>query len=96
MIKYLLTAATFLGAVTAQAEPCVTNEVDESLLTAEIAFAIGNCHLAQVVDGMGGVPDLQYAHSWFLKAQQLGSSGASDSLKMVGQKLDKADHTDEK
>lgn len=96
MIKHLLAATTLLAVATAQAEPCVTNEVDEPLLTAEIALAIGNCHMAQAVDGIDSIPALQYAHSWFLKAQQLGSQQASSNLKMVEQKLDKADHSDEK
>ncbi len=96
MIKHLLAATAFLVVATVQAEPCVTNEVDEPLLTAEIALAIGNCHMAQAADGVDGIPALQYAHSWFLKAQQLGSQQARSGLKMVEQKLDKADHSDEK
>ena len=90
MIKQILVATAFFVAATAHAEPhgnCVTNELEERLISAELAVAVGNCHLARAADESQAVSALEYAHSWFLKAQTLGSSEARRGLDQVGKKL---------
>ncbi|MFV3415468.1 hypothetical protein ACQCLI_22400 [Pseudomonas nitroreducens] len=53
MIKQLLTATAVLVAVTVQAEPhdnCITSELEDRLITADLAVAAGNCHLGRASD----------------------------------------------
>ncbi|AVO51716.1 hypothetical protein [Ectopseudomonas mendocina] len=93
MIKQLLTATAFFVVATAQAEPhsnCVTNELDDRLITADLAIAVGNCHLARASDEGEAISALEYAHSWFLQAQALGSSQARQGLDVVEGKLAQA------
>jgi hypothetical protein len=93
MIKQLLTATAFLFVATAQAEPhgnCLTNELEDRLITADLAVAAGNCHLARASDEGQAVSALEYAHSWFLQAQTLGSSQARRGLDLVEKKLAQA------
>jgi len=93
MIKQLLTATVFFVAATAQAEPhgnCVTNELEDRLITADLAVAVGNCHLARASDPSQAISALEYAHSWFLQAQALGSSQARRGLDLVEKKLAQA------
>ncbi|MBD9482492.1 hypothetical protein IB229_05900 [Pseudomonas sp. PDM14] len=95
MIKQLLTATAFFVVATAQAEPydnCVTNELEDRLITADLAIAAGNCHLALASDGSQIFSALEYAHSWFLQAQALGSNQARQALDLVEQKLAQAGH----
>lgn len=91
MIKQLLTATAFFIVTSAQAEPygdCVTNELDDRMITADLAAAAGNCHLSRANDE--GIVALEYAHSWFLRAQTLGSSQARQGLETVEGKLAQA------
>ena len=93
MIKQLLTATAFFVVATAQAEPhgnCVTNELDDRLITADLAVAVGNCYLARASEESQAVAALEYAHSWFLQAQALGSSQARSGLDLVEKKLAQA------
>ena len=93
MIKQLLTATTFFVVATAQAEPhgnCVTNELEDRLITADLAVAVGNCYLARASEESQAVAALEYAHSWFLQAQALGSSQARSGLDLVERKLAQA------
>ncbi len=97
MIKQLLAATAFFVVATAQAAPreaCVTNELDESVITAELALAVGNCHMARATQD-GSVAALEYAHSWFQQAQKLGASEARKHLDAVEQKLAQAGHADD-
>ena len=90
MIKQLLAATAFFVVATAQAEihsDCVTNELDYHLITADLALAVGNCHLARASEKGGAVAALEYAHSWFLQAQALGSGQARRALDIVERKL---------
>lgn len=93
MIKQLLTATAFFVVATVQAEPhgnCVTNELEDRLITADLAVAVGNCYLARASDESQAVAALEYAHSWFLQAQELGSSQARRGLDLVENKLAQA------
>ncbi|MFB4369138.1 MULTISPECIES: hypothetical protein [unclassified Pseudomonas] len=90
MIKQLLTATAFIAAATAHAEPsgnCLTNELESRLVTADLAVATGNCHLARASDESQAVSALEYAHSWLLQAQALGSSQAREGLDKVENRL---------
>ncbi len=96
MIKQFMAATALLVVATANAEPndaCATNQLDDSQVTADIAVAVGKCHLASAVDGSNSVAALEYAHSWFLEAQRLGSSQARQDLKDVEQRLELAGRT---
>ena len=93
MIKQLLTATAFFVVATAQAEPhgnCVTNELEDRLITADLAVAVGNCYLAHASEESQAVAALEYAHSWFLQAQARGSSQARRGLDLVEKKLAQA------
>ncbi|MFI8479164.1 hypothetical protein ACIGCM_01150 [Pseudomonas sp. NPDC078700] len=95
MIKPLMAAAALLIAGTVNAEPyavCITNELDDTVITADIAFAAGQCHLARAIEDTQNVSALEYAHSWFLEARRLGSNQATQGLKDVEQKLESAGH----
>lgn len=73
-----------------QAEPhdnCITSELEDRLITADLAVAAGNCHLGRASDESQAVSALEYAHSWFLQAQTLGSNQARRGLDLVEQKL---------
>lgn len=83
MLKQLLTTGLLLasGAALAQPEaPCITNELERDSITATLALEIGNCHLAAAASGPVGLPALEYAHSWFLRAQELGAKDAQRQL----------------
>ncbi|WP_236234396.1 hypothetical protein [Pseudomonas tohonis] len=97
MIKQLLGATTFLVVATAQAAPqdtCITNELDESVITAELALAVGTCHMARATQD-GSVAALEYAHSWFQQAQKLGAREAPKHLAAVERQLEQAGHAND-
>ncbi|UXY55543.1 hypothetical protein [Pseudomonas tohonis] len=97
MIKQLLGATTLLVVATAQAAPqdtCVTNELDESVITAELALAVGNCHMARATQD-GSVAALEYAHSWFQQARKLGASEAQKHLDAAERQLEQAGHAND-
>lgn len=86
MIKHLLAVTAFVVVATAHAAPletCLTNELEARSITAQIALAAGNCHLARASDDTQRIMALEYAHSWFLHAQALGSSQAREGLEKV-------------
>ncbi|WP_276487113.1 hypothetical protein [Ectopseudomonas mendocina] len=96
MIKQLLTTTAFFVVATAQAEPhgsCITNELEDHVITADLAVAAGNCHLARAGNEDEAVSALEYAHSWFRQAQELGSSQARQGLDVVERKLAQAGRT---
>ncbi|MWV14298.1 hypothetical protein F3I62_19530 [Pseudomonas sp. R-28-1W-6] len=98
MIKPLLAASALLAAAATQAEPhssCITNELDEHSVTAELAMVQGKCHLTYASANPDDVPSLEYAHSWFKKAQTLGSVEATKELKEVERKLQLTGHYNE-
>ncbi|MGP0172326.1 hypothetical protein ACSVIJ_10605 [Pseudomonas sp. NCHU5208] len=86
MIKHLLAVTAFVVVATAHAAPlqtCLTNELEPGSITAQMALAAGHCHLAQASDDTQRIVALEYAHSWFLYAQTLGASQASEGLERV-------------
>ncbi|WAJ36141.1 hypothetical protein OU800_16140 [Pseudomonas sp. GOM7] len=86
MIKHFLAVTAFIVVTTAHAAPlqtCLTNELEPGSITAQIALAAGNCYLAQASDNTQRIVALEYAHSWFLHAQALGASQASEGLERV-------------
>lgn len=86
MIKHLLAVTAFVVVATAHAAPqetCLTNELEAGSVTAQIALAAGNCHLAQASDDTQRIVALEYAHSWFLRALALGASQAREGLDRV-------------
>lgn len=90
MLKRILTAGLLALSGTALAQPeshCITNELERDNLTAALALEIGNCHLAAATRDANDLAALQYAHSWFLQARELGAKEAQHQLDTTDQRL---------